>query len=469
MMSRFRILFFWAACAAVCLFSFPLFFFLGKMPSSGGRLWDGYRVLHVSGPVSESAVLSVLEESGCASVVSSSSSFVPVHFGDGYAVRRNAFFSDAEGGAMLFYIPDSDESCLPVAVSALCALDGVSAGTDGGGHGGYPAVPVVILLAAVLGALPFVRPRSVFLAASAFPVALVISRPFLSVALACAFSVICSAAVLRKLRRFDFAGALFRSVPALSAALLPFFILLISGAGNAVLYVVSVADSLACLYLFDSVRDMTLGFFPCRRRLAPVAAGRFAASAFLAAAFVCVVACTGGMDSGFGGFSFGISAPSVSSAPKIPAPVADGAGTELPCRDDFFAWRWSEASWPYRRLSALGSSGTEKAEDGDFVSVVDFEESPDGLIVPVERTVLSYDDDFRSSVSAEVMAAGDSLEKVILSQGERGFAFVPADSASGGEQFGLLSALLYLLIPLAFVVYHFVIVKKSGLKNGFSV
>lgn len=190
--------------AAICCITLFVLAAFRTVPQS--RLWKGWTVLYVtSETLSEGDIYKVLVENGCENVITKSMQRDPIvspisplqaQAQNSYIVRRNAFFSDADDKAMLFYIPDNEETALSHAIAALERVGGTSCGTDGAASFPYAAPCLVLLFAACL--FLFSKRKILFALSAFFLVCMSFSRPLFTVA-ACASLALTGIFLLEKL------------------------------------------------------------------------------------------------------------------------------------------------------------------------------------------------------------------------------------------------------------------------------
>lgn len=370
-----------------------------------GRVWEGFRVMYVESSFPQESVIGVLEANGISDSVnrlSSADSFF------------DAYFSDADGKFNLFYVPDGHASALEKSVADIKDAGASDVGLDGGG--GYDvSVPVFCLL--FFFVLFVFSPSRVELSFEGLlAVASVFSRPFPALAVAACLSLFALTLLLRYRRKYfvrsrssDFSllSALKASVPKGELSLLSIVLLMF-----APVLVLVFCDFACALLLFLSLVAALCLFSFCEfSRI--TSAGIFSVGAFKKFC-VCVLIVVSFFLGAFvrGERAEGGSAAVASdSCPSLPAPVPS-AESSLPAVEDFVLAEWRRLTYPYR---PLGDETEPPVQEGDFVSVTEYSEK-NGVIVPEERKVFVFNNDFRKMVYDSISASSNSICGVLLSQ-----------------------------------------------------
>lgn len=450
--------------AAICIFSLFTLFLFRTVPES--RLWKGWTVFYVSnGTVTEAQVNRILAEKGCKNVISKSNQRIPIvsPFSplqglseESYIQQRNAFFSDEDNTAMIFYVPDSESSKLSQAIADLERL-GADCGTDG--TTAFPYLAPLGTLALALICILFSKRRRFFAPATVFMVALAFSRPLFTVA-ACASLAIAGFFILLKIYgRQGFFRRTIRSPLAVLLLIAPLFILCASNPLNAVFYMLAVLGAISVIKLIDAVLNFYFrnAFSPVYIRTAyemPLISAidiKALASLTLSCIFILLSSLWGKTSHASVG---------TSTRCALPAPVSHGVLQGLPDLDDFLAWSWKTATFPYRKLSE--STEEYYPEEGELVTMPVYTEE-NGRIESRQEPVLSFNADFREKVFVSLKALDyPALETMLLKQGLNArYAYVRGGGVSV-ERLGSILLSVCTAISLAITAYFMLRKRRYG-------
>lgn len=449
--------------SAICFSALFLFVFFRTVPVS--RIWKGYQVLYVtSKTASEPQILSLLEKNGCKNVVSRSnqripivSKFSPVQVQDArsYLNTRNNFFTDETNSAMVFYLPDGQDTELSRAIKEISNIQNTSAGTDG--TAAFPWLSPIICIIFALVCVLFAKNKTLLIPAAMFMVLFSLSRPLLTTSAAVCLALYGFFMVQKIWGRRNFSSAVVSPL-IIVCVLLPILMLFMSSPLSALFYTLAVAASFSAMLLADMLKNRYDERY-VRSRFKPVL---IRSASFIPlierkelkiilSLFVAIVAI---FAVSFAGFSLqNVSLDT--SQPALPAPVS--GKSDLPDMDDFMAWSWNTITFPYRRMT---DSAPQIPVDGDRVSIPVFSDAG-GKIAESEQTAFVYNSTFRNSVYDSVKDLPyPALEKMMLRQGKDVRYSYTKGGASSSERWGTMILILCMLIPMGILAY-FVLIKRS--------
>lgn len=432
------------------------------------QFWKGFRILYVySDFLSEQDILTVLEKNGCDSVVCAARQRVPVvspiapmqeQTADSYLVRRNAFFTDKNHRATVFYVPESEGSSLERAIRELSAFQGTSAGTDG--KSSFPWVAPLICCAFFLLLLLFSSQKLLYLCGTALFLLLSFCRPLYTVGSAVCLYLLAFFLFHRLWKRKEFFRTALNSPYILLFALSPILVLLFTSPLVSLFYGSALLGSFCLVWLYhvaERARDERYYFKPVfirSARMIPLVGKlgiRLIAALVLALALIFVGFTFLGSVSGFVG--------SV-SMPSLPAPVAR-SDSELVQLSDFVDWTWNTVTFPYRKL---GETARAVPREGETVAITDYVES-NGKIVPVRTPAYMFNNEFRENVYKSIENFEyPAVEKLMLRQGRNtSFGYAKSASPSSSERFAVPLLFVFIAIPAALGINYIIGRKRYGL------
>ena len=453
--------------AAVCLLALSSFVFFRSVPVS--RLWKGYQVLYVtSATMSESDVLAVLQEAGCKQVVAKATQQIPiiapfspvqVQTEDSYLNRRNAFFTDQQNRAMVFYIPEGQDMAVSRALRVLNDTKNTDAGTDGAAS--FPWISPLLCVGFAALCLFFAKNKRVLAPAAFFLLAFSFSRPLLTTSAAVCLALYGFFLLQKIWGRKGFVKSANNPLAVL-CLLVPLVLLCVSSPLSAFFYAVALVAAFCALLLVALLKSLYDeqkahgSFTPVlirSARLIPLVERKevkLILALALAVVAILLVSVVGATVQ---------SVPLDSAQPALPAPVA--GKNALPDLDDFMAWSWNTVTFPYRKM-------TERAPqvpmDGDSVTMTEFAEA-DWRIAGTEKTVFVFNSAFRNSLYDSVRKLPyPALEKMLVKQGKDTRYSYAKGGAVASERFGTALLILFLLIPLGIVGYFVVIRRHYGIR-----
>ncbi|MCR5724859.1 MAG: hypothetical protein K6G80_07235 [Treponema sp.] len=451
--------------ACICIVSLFAFYLFRTVPQS--RLWKGYTVLYVTSEIlSEADVVSVLTQNGCEGVITKSAQREPVVSPlsplqmlsqDSYLHRRNAFFQDAGKSSMVFYVPDTESQALSRSIHSLEAASGTKCGTDSASSLPYLAPVCSILFMAAAVALSKGRRRIYMILAAVFFLALNFSRPMFTVAACSSLSAAGFFIMLKLFGRKGCVQRVSRSPLAVLLLVAPVFILCASNPVNALLYVLACAAAVSAMYVYDVAEALYYSRFenafspvPIRSAFGMRLVSERDVQTLSGLSLTCILLLAASV---LGGRVQ--AAGSATDRPALPAPVSRADGL-LPDLDDFIAWSWKTASFPYRRLQTqeLTDAVAEVyPEEGTRITVPVFSETANGVTAG-EETKLVFNNEFRESVFDAVKKASyPALEQMLLKQGRTArYAFVRGGAVSA-ERLGTALLLACAVISAGLTLY----------------
>ncbi len=462
--------------AVICLLSLITVYVFRTVPQS--QLWKGWTLFYVSSDaVSEADVLSTLAEAGCTGVITKSQQREPVVSPlsplqavaeNSYLERRNAFFSDAHKKTLVFYVPENEASALSHAIQVL-EQAGVRCGTDSAVAFPYLAPLFCLLLAG--GAVAFSpRRRRLYMAVSSvFLLALAFSRPLFTVSASVSIAIIGLCVLLTVYGRRGYVRRISRSPVAVLLLAVPFFVLCASNLLHALLFLLALAAAVSSLLLIDEARALYYSrfehaFLPVCIRSAHGVSLLVARNVY--ALFSLTVTCVLLLCASLFGGSVQ-SAGTATDRPALPAPVSRSDGI-LPDLDDFMAWSWKTASFPYKKLSENAKTAATPEyypEEGEVVSVSTFTEQA-GRIVTSEEPKLVFNSAFREGVyDAVKKSTYPSLEQMMLKQGKNArYAYVRGGSRTQ-ERLGTMLLLFSATVSAGITLYFVLGRRRYGFSN----
>lgn len=386
-----------------CVLSLLLAWFFRCVPSV--RVWEGFRVFFVPSSFDSASVVEILEGAGFRDVV----------FREGQKTDFfDAYFSDRGGSFSLYYVRDGSGDA-DSAAERLLEAGAEGAGFDGGWT--YDARFPALCLGFLALLLSASKSRVSLLLCAAFPLAAVFAVPSPRLASCVSLSLLGFFLLLfsefpsifgvspGNLRRAFFAEFSFRSriLSVLSLLLIfaPVLVLLAFDLRGFVVLLASAAASLLSL----SFRLEGISF----PRFAPLASAALCAASFALGFFL------SGLPSG----GFDPSSGASSAVPDVPSPVS-GGGT-LPTLSDFAVSEWNRLSEPYRPVSDSFSGGPPG--EGETISITEYTEVG-GRIVPEERVLFVYGQDFVSDAVSALASDPGSFASVLFSQSGESFGYL---------------------------------------------
>lgn len=432
------------------------------------QFWKGYRILYVyTEELSESDILTILEQNGCASVISYGKQRLPVlstlapvqmQSDDSYLYRRNDFFTDKLHRALVFYIPDSQGVFLEKSIRQLSAFQGTVAGSDG--KSSFPWVAPLLASLFFLLLFYFSRNKVLFTCGAAFFVLFAFCRPLYTVAASVCLFLFSFFLFHKFWRRKDFIKIALNSPYVLLFAFAPLLALFFSSPLLSFFYCISFLGSLSLVFLYHVVeekKEKSYSFQPVfirSARMMPVVGHTgirllgflFAFLFALFLLFVFVGNVGGGSER--------------SSMPSLPSPVSK-TDAELVSLKDFVAWSWNTVTFPYRKI---GENTPSDPKEGEVVSITDYVEE-NGKIVSVTNPAYIFNSEFKDGVYKSIDRLDyPALEKLMLAQGKNAsFGYAKSASVSSSERFGSLMLLILLSLPFAAGLFYILGRKRYGL------
>lgn len=453
--------------AIICFLTFFLLTSFREIPVS--RIWNGYQVLYVmSQELDEHSILALLEKNNCKNVISRGNQRIPLlktdfellppQSRDSYIFTRNAFFSDESKSAYVFYIPDGQDKNLEYSIKELSAFQNTSAGTDGSSS--FPWIALIITCFFCLVTILFTKQKKIFTMSAFFLILLAYSRPLYTVAAASCLCQLGIFLLIRLLNRRDYFKTMASSIYIIALITFPVLVLFIASPLNAFFYVMSVLSAFSMIYILNSCENLKYSryvFNPVYIRGAKTISIMERRGFRLLCVLTLVVTVIGICLF----FSNRLSRFESSSArPALPAPITEGEET-LPNLDDYIHWNWNVLTFPFKKIDST-KLATEPIEN-EVVSVTDYKDI-DGKIVPTETPVYIFNNDFKQvSYESIEKLKYPALEKMLLQQGKNtSYGFTKSTGATI-ERFGIISLLIFILIPTVLTGYYILGRKKYGL------
>ena len=447
----------------ICFSALFLFVFFRTVPVS--RIWKGYQVLYVtSKSLTEPQVVSLLEQNGCKNVVSKStqripivSKFSPVQVQDAmsYLTVRNHFFTDESDSAMVFYIPDGQDTALARAVREITGVSNTTAGTDG--TASFPWLSPIISLVFALLCVFFAKKKIFLIPTTVFLVLFSFSRPLLTTSAAVCLALYGFFMLQKIWGRRNFSSAVVSPLIVV-CVLVPVLLLFMSSPLSALFYTLAISASFSAVLLVDLLKNV-YDERHVQSRFKPVLirSARFIPLVekkelkIILGLFLAIIAILGVSFAGSSLQNMSLD----SSRPALPAPVS--GKSDLPDMDDFMTWSWNTITFPYRRMT---DAKPQVPVDGDKGSIPGFNDAG-GKIAPSEQTAFVYNAAFRNSVYDSVKDLPyPALEKMMLKQGKDARYSYTKGGGAAAERWGTSILLLFMLIPLGILLY-FVLIKRS--------
>lgn len=455
--------------AVACILSLSALFLFRTVPQS--RLWKGWTLLYVrSSTLDEEAVAAVLAEHGCTGVVRKGTQRAPVvspfsplqpQPEDSYLQRRNAFFSDESRQAMVFYVPDGRQTALSRTIDALSEMPDTDCGTDSAAA--FPYLAPLVCLVFALAAVALSERRLHLASAALFIVCMAFSRPLFTVAVSGCLALTGIFLLLKLLGRTGSARRASRSPLAVLLLVSPLFVLCASSPVNVIFYILTLAAACCAMFLVEEAREARYKgvFRPVYIRSA-YAVPLIAASdvrTFVSLSVCCVLL----LFASLWGRATRLETGTRSGSPALPAPVPRGGSAELPCLDDFFAWSWRTAAFPYRRLTtgALPLEA-ECPVEGARITMPMYADAG-GRIGMREETVLVFDARFRDDVLGALSSLGyPPLETMLARQGRQvRYAYVRGGGMAA-ERLGTVLLCSCTALSLSLTAYLMLRKRKYG-------
>ncbi len=453
--------------AIICFLTFFLLTTFREIPVT--RIWNGYQVLYVmSQELDEHSILALLEKNNCKNVISQGNQRIPLlktdfeilppQTRDSYIFSRNAFFSDESKTAYVFYIPDGQDKNLENSIKELSAFQNTSAGTDGSSS--FPGIALIITCAFALITLLFTKQKKIFIASSFFLILFAYSRPLYTVSAASCLCQLGIFLLIRLLNRRDYFKTMATSVYIIALVTLPVLVLFIASPINAIFYVLSVLSSFSMIYILNSCENLKYSryvFNPVYIRgaktISVMERRGFRLMCILTAVVTAIGICLF--------FSNRINRlDSSASRPSLPSPVNDG-DQALPNLDDFINWNWNALTFPFKKIDS--SKLVTQPIENEVISVTNYNDVG-GKILAVETPLYIFNDDFKQlSYDSIEKLNYPALEKMLLQQGKNtNYGFSKSTGATI-ERFGIISLLIFILIPTVLTGYYILGRKKYGL------
>ncbi|MBQ0052584.1 MAG: hypothetical protein KBT11_11075 [Treponema sp.] len=435
-----------------------LFLLLGFRTIPVSRLWKGYQVLYVfTNELTQQDILQTLQKNGCSEVVSKSNQQMPVvspvspvqvQNQDSYIFKRNSFFTDRTGKAMVFYVPDSSSQGLSRAISEISAFQGTMAGTDG--KSSFPWIAPILSLIFTLVLLYFSENKSLFGFCAIFPIIFAFCRPMYTVAASAIFLNFALFLFHRIWKRKDFVKSFFNSPYSTVFTASPFLLLIFSSPANAAFYLVSVLGILANLNLFnewEEAKYKSYSFKPVyivSSRMIPLV-GRLGIR--LMGGLVATIVILTLISNFFGKIT---DVTSNATSPSLPAPVSS-SNSELTNISDLMDWSWNTITFPYRKIN---SANTEKPKEGDSVAITDYIET-NGTISQYSSQMYVYNGKFKDSILDKIENLNyPALEKMMLKQGKNASYGFSKGKLTSSERFGFIILSCFIFISCGLSGYY---------------
>ncbi len=437
------------------------------------KIWSQYSVLYVPSQTDEGEVLSCLQKNGCTNVISLSSQTVPFvssitpvqSYGTNYITERKKYFTDETLSYSLFYIPQSQEKQLAVALKELQNERGITAGVDGSLQ--FPfLVPVICALVYIVLAL-FAKNHLVFLTAGFAPLLVTLCAPFYPAAAAV---ILFLTAVFLSERVWHRKGSLVAVLRCPYVDLLLLASLLVTAFLSPrvlLIFALSILASVCALFLLNQIQIYVdsrhaFNFEPIfSASQIPLMVRRRAFIVCLVSVPIAVLLLSFLLSAKF------LPASSIQSV-SIPTPVSDSeVGEEkdfLPDMSDYFAWAWQTITFPYKNLNKASYSAPEENES---VSIPRYVETDSGVKKTYE-TLFTFDGSFRKELIDGIMQSEvPSVEKLLLSEGEGvhvGYR-TKAQAKTSTDSVSLVLILAAMVIPLLLYLYYYLFGRRRY-ENG---
>lgn len=447
-----------------------LLFFCRSVPVS--RIWKNYQVLYVEKSVSEDYVMNILEENGCKNVISLSeqvqplfSTFTPVEPNadkNNYLTKRLGYFSDESKQYSLFYISEFYEKQTSKAVSFIAKNTKAKIGLDS--KSSFPwIVPLICISLYVLFAC-FSRNKKLYLILGLFPVLFSLSKPFYTNAAADVLLLTCLVLSEKFWKRKSASKTLLTSVYTMILLITSIVISFLSSWQSGLLFIL-VLCSVFCIFKIynqleqkkDKKNNFSYKLIIPAKMISVMCekASKYLliSSSFLIALVIIFFT------------SFHFISTNMSQEISLPSPQKENFISEnakLPSINDYYNWAWNTITFPYRNLNKESSS-SEQVKKGDTVSIIEFEETENG-IKSFEKNVYEFNNNFMNTADKSISNLEyPAIEKLMLSQDRNE---VVAYSQKGrGESTGNIFKNLFLLIfsigiPLLLYLYYSVLGRK---------
>lgn len=459
--------------ALIILSTLLCLYFFRQLPS--GELWRGYSVLYVPESVSDSTVVSALENAGITEYTCLSNQYLPVTLSADspeitllslnqasadYLQRRNNFFFDKNHNYKLFYIPVFYKNRLSSVQNTLnktvnnsvdgkklyCGIDSKSA---------YPALFPVLALVFASVLLLFSKKKKLYAGLVLLPVLYTVSFPYLSSVISAFILLVYFFIISNVFGRRDFMKIIFRKKIFHFLLLLAVVSVVSSGFLAALVFVLLIISELSVFYLYRHVQVKTYKasrFNPVMIRSSfavPLYGGKEnlvfgILSVFTLISFV------------FSLLFFNVSSggENSSSSPALPSVNAREKSFDLPELEEFYQWNFIVSSFPYRSLNESGLNGTVLSP----VKISSFQKE-NGRIVE-DDYILEYSDAYRNSVYGSIDSLNfNALEKILKKQGE---SSVFGYASNGSYRLSLFCIIItFLEFTLIILYFSWILINKS--------
>ena len=448
----------------ICLISLILILAFKTVPS--GKLWKDYSVICVPVSVSDTSVMSAIENAGIGEVISLSGQYLPISLSENsieismlrlnysssqyaYLNKRNAMFFDKSQAYRLYYIPSKYNTETSALVRNL-ENAGIECIKDSSAN--YPwLLPFIALLLAGMLFL-FVRNKYVFASGAIIPLVFLYSNPFYPVATATCLSLLCLFYISNVWRRKGALSILLSRHSGPAMLVISFICAFSSSLSTGFLFLSVIAGTGAALYCCMLVED----YIRQKKSFVPVyirSAKRI--SLFAGKTFITMSIVTGAVAI-FILLVFITSSTSIStSSAKLLFPGNSTNKDEaLPQFEEYYKWNWNVKTYPYKSLN------NSYSPDENVISFSSFVENPETGIINEVITTMTYDESFRKEVYEGIdKLQFNSIEKLMKSEGENFSGGYTATSSYQINIFGIIMCFICLFILL--FIYFSIIIRKG--------
>jgi len=444
------------------ILSLLLIFTFRTVPS--GKLWKKYNVLYVSQKFSEDEVLKLLNENEIDDVTCFSSQYLPLLLNknspevslyrlktnDSYANKRKAFFFDKSQNYRLYYIPQIYKPRL-LKVQAQLLQNKIPSGIDSSGV--YPLIiPLAILLFSLL-LLYFSKKRIVFATGAVYCLLFSICNPFYTAAASLVLTELFIFILSNMWKREGFFPLLAEKkifIILFAAIILNIITSSLSTAVLFLFFIIGIFSSLSIYSEIENYRNKKLPFqtlyiLPARKL------SFFNSKNFIILPLSILVILAFLAISMLSSFSTGLNPVQGSSKVILPA-KSSSKDTELAQFDDYYKWKWSILTAPYKSLN-------DEEGNKDEVTFPYYEEENNKIIKKTKTFI--FDRNFCSSTFSQIDDLSfNAIEKVLKSEGETSsFGYVSMNAYSVNP-YGTITIFICFFILL--FIYISSIIKKGG-------
>lgn len=430
------------------------------------QLWKGYKILYVPKSYNSSSVLKILENENISAVVSKDNQNVPVvskfapiqiQTSTSYLLRREGFFSDKSNTFNVFYIPEKFAFKIPAAINTInkeLSNEKQKAGTDG--EGSISIFPPLIAILAFFVALYFCENKAAFSVLALSPLIFVMANPFFCVSGAFLLSLVAFYIVQKIYKR---KGAFFiirKSVLCYIFLIAPGILLAFSYIKLSLFYFMAVASSFLNFYIFMAVASFVeshlYSFNPtlilsAKSISVPGKKGVGVLMATAASIFILLVTSffVGGISS---------SASTVNSSISLPLPTSKSSETNLPNVNDFSVWAWNTLAFPFKKLSTDSlSPQTTTPEEGEKIEFLGISPMDDKNMSSSYNTFV-YNASFRQQLYKNASEKEGSVEKLLLTQGEKSNFGYGKQTGAAKENFKVAILTIFLFASIGATLFY---------------